>query len=96
MSYEIELTAKAAERLSALEVEFGYFIRTHLVILGDRPTSVARRVVSPPYPPGGMIDEFDYWEPDFRHHFTVFFRYSKDETRLIVTFIGYTAYERDE
>ncbi len=66
-------------------------VESYLLKLAEQPSALSRAVVSPPYPPGGMISEFDHGPIDgANHHVTIFFRYSQDETTLIVRAIGHT------
>jgi hypothetical protein len=90
MSYAIKLTAKAKSGLEALDPAHQQFVEARLVKLGDAPSSVGRPTVSPPYPPGDMMYEFDYIVGDEFHHFAIFYRYSQDETTLYVVGIGHT------
>jgi hypothetical protein len=97
MAYEVLLAARAAASLNSLAPGLRECVETHLGRLGQSPSSVSRPVVSPPYPPGGMVYEFDYdLEPATLHHFAVLFRYSSDESRLVVFGIGHTALDRTD
>jgi hypothetical protein len=92
MEYEVVLTEKAERELAALPVFLQEPVESHLIVLASSPAAVARKVVSPPYPPGGMMSEFDVGPlGDTLHHVAVFFRYSQDETQIIVFAIGYSA-----
>jgi hypothetical protein len=89
MSYEVELTKAAAEKLNALPDDLRSLVVEHLETLGDSPSSTSRPVVSPPYPPGGMMYEFDCELDREQYHVTIFFVYSQDEIRIIVINVGY-------
>ncbi len=92
MEYNVVLTLKAERQLDALAPSLRDVVEPRLMDLSISPTSYARRVASPPYPPGGMVFEFDYGPiGNTLHHFAIFFRYSQDETDLIVDAIGHTA-----
>jgi hypothetical protein len=91
MEYEIYLTSKAESEFNALPVWLQGIVESHLLELAKSPSALSRRVVSPPYPPGGMMYEFSHGPIDGTlHRFAVFFRYSQDETRLVVFAIGYS------
>jgi hypothetical protein len=92
MEYEVDLTEAAQGMLNRLPLWLQGAVESHLLRLGASPHTLSRTVVSPPYPPGGMMSEFNIsHEPSVLHHISVFFRYSQDETRLIVTAIGHRA-----
>lgn len=93
MEYEIEITESAARALDKLPIWLLEPVRDHLARLARSPASWSRTVVTPPYPPiGDMMSEFDWGPADNTlHHFVFFFRYSQDETSLIVSSIGHTA-----
>jgi mRNA-degrading endonuclease RelE of RelBE toxin-antitoxin system len=91
MAYEVVLSEKAIRSLNALEEPIRSFVEARLSLLGESPSAVSRPSVSPPYPPGGMMYEFDYdISPSTRHHFGVFFIYAVDETRILIVAIGHT------
>jgi len=90
MQYEIKLTEEAETEFNALPLWLQGLVETHLALLALSPISQSRSVVSPPYPPGGMMSEFDSGPIDGTlHHVAVFFRFSVDETTLIVFAIGH-------
>src|SRR5271154_5152011 len=84
IEYEIELTNKAEQELDRLPVWIREIVESHLPELARSLSTLSRRVVSPPYPPGGMVFEFDHGPiGNTLYHLAVFFRYSQDETKLI-------------
>jgi hypothetical protein len=89
MSYVVVLTEKAAATLASLEPPLQQFVETHLLRLGDSPSTVSRSTVSPPYPSKGMMYEFDGILEDKHHYLAVFFCYSQDETTLSIIGIGH-------
>jgi hypothetical protein len=92
MGYEIELSDKAQLDLNALPPWLQAVVEAHLWELAESPSALSRPVVSPPYPPGGMMSQFDHGPLDgVWHHFAVFFRFRQDETGLVVFAIGHTA-----
>ncbi len=96
MEYQIELSNRAQLELNSLPVWLQEVMDVHLLNLPRSPSELSRPVVSPPYPPGGMMSEFDHGPLDeVLHHFAVFFRFHPDETRLIVFGIGHTALRGD-
>ena len=94
MSYQVILMPRAEGDLNALPLPLQQFVENHLVRLGHAPATLSRPSVSPPYPPGGMISEFDFEDGDTLHHFAVFFVYSQDETKLFVTGIAHSELTR--
>ncbi len=53
------------------------------------PAYLSRSTPSPPYPPGGMMSEFEHGPVDGRTYWvTIFFRYASDEETLVVVRIG--------
>lgn len=92
MAFEIELLDKAAGHLIALPDFLQERVQSHLVDLANSPSQMSRPTVSPPYPPGGMMSEFDVGPfGNVLHHVAVFFYYGQDEETLVVFAIGYTA-----
>jgi hypothetical protein len=90
MAYEIRLTSEAQKVWDGLPPGLQHLVENHLLRLGDSPSSASRPAVSPPYPPSGMIYEFDSpVERGILHHFTVFFRYGQDEKSLSIYAIGH-------
>jgi hypothetical protein len=95
MAYEVVLSERARDSLNALEETLRSFVDAHLLKLGQSPSAISQPTVSPPYPPGFMVSEFDYdLDEATPHHFAVFFRYAADEVRIIVSAIGHTALDR--
>lgn len=92
MGFEIKLTAHANERLLGFPPHLRNFVEDHLRRLGASPGSLSRLAASPPHPPGGMISEADYVVGAEWHHISIFYRYSQDETALIVVAIGHVDY----
>jgi hypothetical protein len=91
MEYEPILTARAEKDLSRLPEWAREIVESHLIELAQAPSRFSRPVVSPPYPPGGMMCEFDHGPiGNTLYHFTIFFVYGQDETSLIITNIGHT------
>ena len=95
MEYQIELSEKATLALNSLPVWLQQVVEVHLLDLARSPSVLSRPVVSPPYPPGGMMSEFDHGPlDDVLHHFAIFFRFHPDETRLVVFALGHTVLSR--
>ncbi len=95
MTYEVVLTDRALKMLEALDQDLRWFVESRLLDLAELPVALSRPAVSPPHPPGGIIYEFDDdSDPITVHHFGIFFRYSSDETHLVVIAIGHTALDR--
>jgi hypothetical protein len=88
MNYEVQLTNQAEEDFLALPVHVQQFLEKRLDDLSKSPVTLSRPSVSPPYPPGHMIDEVDYALGQERWHLSILFRYHQDEAHLIVTGIG--------
>src|SRR4051794_1007136 len=96
MDYEIELTAHAEKQRGRFSPWLRDIVDELLLDLGRSPWAKSRPVVSPPYPPGGMMSESDHCDADgIFHHIAVFFRY-KNESVLVVNGIGHTEYEKYE
>jgi hypothetical protein len=91
MDYEIRLTDEAECHFIRMPEWVQRLTDGYLRELAHSPSSESRTVVSPPYPvSGGMVAETDLGPIDGTiYHITVFFRYSQDETTLIVTGIGH-------
>jgi hypothetical protein len=93
MAYEVVLTKKALSELQGFPAEAQFAIQAELVKLAEDPFSLSRKTVSPPYPPGGMMREFESFAADgVMHHFVVLFHFGVDEKTLIVRGIGYRTY----
>jgi hypothetical protein len=94
MVYKIVLTKKAESERDRLSPELSQIVNAKLKELAKDPTSMSRKTVSPPYPPGGMMREFDAITPDgVMHYFVALFYFSQDEKSLIVHGIGHRAYD---
>ncbi|RUL88581.1 type II toxin-antitoxin system RelE/ParE family toxin [Tautonia sociabilis] len=92
MSFEVRLTQRAAEDYRRLAAHLRAFLECRLRELGDSPGDGSRPVVSPPYPPGGMMHECDYIVGSEWHRFTIIFYYGQDEASLEVIGIGHVDY----
>ncbi len=93
MSFEIALTRKAEADLARLPAVLQEHVSNKLLELRTLPSGKRRAVVSPPFPPGGMIYEFAYLVAGHRYQAMVFYRFAQDESTLVVTDIGYTDLE---
>jgi hypothetical protein len=98
MAYKIILSDDAVGTLDTLPIRLLEPVQAHLARLAESPLTLNRTVVSPPYPPvRGMMSEFNWGPADNTlHHFVFFFRYSQDETSLIVSSVGHTALKVEE
>jgi hypothetical protein len=95
MSYEVILRPRAEADLVALPPDLQPFVAHHLDLLGRSPASLSRSAVSPPYPAGSQMYEFDQdFDGATFHHFVSFFRYGQDEATLYVLGIGHVAHRR--
>jgi hypothetical protein len=90
MSYLVDMSDHAYDKLLRLPVECQRLVVAYIERLAESTSTMSRGVVSPPYPPGGMMSGFVIPDSNAIHSFNVFFRYSSDETRLIITSIGYS------
>ena len=88
MSYEVQLSDRAAKDLAGLPSHMQHFLEARLNELGESPSALSRPTVSPPFPPNFMLYEVDYDVAGERWHFSIHFRYSRDETSLMVAGIG--------
>lgn len=90
MDYEVRLTEQAETDLAALQPWLQDAVFAHLGRLAKNPHLFSRRTVSFPYGIDGMMSEFDYGPiGNESYFFTIFYRFSLDETALIVTGIGF-------
>jgi hypothetical protein len=93
MEYDVVLLSNAERHLNSLPIWLQAVMESRLEELSRSPIACARPVPSPPYPPGGMIFEFDHGPIEGTlHHIAIFFRFSQDETKLIVHSIGHTSF----
>jgi hypothetical protein len=91
VSYKVRLKAKAEAEYDSLPPELQEAVEAGIARLARDPLRLGRRVVSPPYPPGGQMYPFDYQEGTLIHHFVVFYVFGLDEDTLVVTSIGRTS-----
>jgi len=95
VSYRVALAARAETDLAALPADLQSLVEHHLDLLGRSPASLSRSAVSPPYPAGSQMYEF---EQDFGgetfHHCVIFFRYGQDEATLYALGIGHVEHRR--
>ncbi|HTU18911.1 MAG TPA: hypothetical protein VMG10_12700 [Gemmataceae bacterium] len=90
MPYELLLTDQAEQDLTRLPPHLLNIVEREMERLGANPLHLGRRAVSPPYPPGGQMYQFQHDEPDEeRHFFTILFHFGQDEKTLFVTGIGH-------
>src|SRR4051794_3358806 len=79
MSYTITLLPLAEADLDALAPHLQTFVEAQLRRLAESPATLSRPSISPPYPPGLQMYQFQYdiesYTWDF---FTVFFKYGQD------------------
>src|SRR6476469_7496210 len=84
MSYEIKLTPEAEADMKRLPLPAAFFVEQQLALLAEFPTYLSRNSYFP-YPPNCQLFEFDKdFEPDKRSFFHVLFRYSPDETTIVI------------
>ena len=94
--YDAYLLDSARDKLNSLAPLLRAAVEDRLEELEVSPSRWSRPTVSPPYPPGGMMSELDHESEDgFIHHFSICYRFSQDETRIIVRFIGHTRFNSD-
>jgi hypothetical protein len=90
MEYEVFLLESAHRDFLNLPMWLQGVVERHLERLGRSPRSYSRRSITPPHPPSFMWSELIHGPIDGKtHHISIFFRYSQDETKLIVHWIGY-------
>lgn len=93
-SYRILLTRTAESERDRLAPDLVRIVNSKLTELAKDPFSLSRKTVSPPYPPGGMMREFDTITSNgVMHYFVVLFRFGEDEKTLIVRGIGHRTYD---
>lgn len=91
MKYELEFTEKAKKELKALPDWLQRPVLGHALRLAESPSTLGQRVVSPPYLPGGMMSSFKHRLGKTLHHVVLFYRYTPDETALLISGIGHSA-----
>lgn len=89
MSYRAVLATRAANDVAKLPVMLRNSLRTELERLCESPATLSRPSVTPPYPPGYQLFEFDKVVSDEVHYFSVLFRYASDEQTLLIHGIGH-------
>ena len=93
-AYRILLTKTAESERDRLAPDLVRIVNSKLRELAKDPFSLGRKTVSPPFPPGGMMREFDTLDPDgVMHYFVVLFCFGEDEKTLIVHGIGHRSYD---
>lgn len=90
MSYRAILTTAAAEDISRLPVALRNAVHAELLRLCESPATLSRRSVSPPYPPGYQLFQFDRVLADKVHYFSILFKYGQDEQTLFIHGLGHT------
>jgi len=83
MPYEVELSPKADERLSALDPVIQSRFLDCLDELATDPVAKSRPSYFP-YAPGYQLYTCNFEANGRKHFFAVLFRYSADETTLLV------------
>ena len=92
-AYKILLTRTAESERDRLAPDLMRIVNSKLRELAKDPFSLSRKTVSPPYPRGGMMREFDTLDPNgAMHYFVVLFYFGEDEKTLIVHGIGHRTY----
>jgi mRNA-degrading endonuclease RelE of RelBE toxin-antitoxin system len=90
--YKIVLTRSAESEIDRLSPDVRELLKRELKRLARNPFGLARKTVSPPYPAGGMMREFDARTVDgVMHYFVVLFWFAEDEERLIIHGVGHRA-----
>jgi hypothetical protein len=72
MKYELQFTDTAKTELKTLPDWLQRPVLLHALRLADSPSTLGRRVPSPPYPPGGMMSSFKYPRGNTLHHVALF------------------------
>jgi hypothetical protein len=94
--YDSYLPDSVRDKLYSLAPPLRAAVEARLEELEVSPSRWSRPTVSPPYLAGGMMSELDCEPGDgLIHHFVIFFRFSRDETKIIVSGIGHTRFDSD-
>lgn len=88
MSYGIELTPSVRRRYAAMNESDRIFIGNQLLDLAKSPATLGRSLPSPPHVPNtqGCVRKLST-EYGYRVG-TIHFKYSQDETKLVITAIS--------
>ena len=89
MNYRAILSTGAAEAIANLPVQLRNTVHIELQRLCQAPTTLSRRSVTPPYPPGYQLFTFDAVVAGEIHYFSVLFKYGQDEQTIFVHGIGH-------
>ncbi len=89
MSHRAILSTRAAQELANLPVQLRNTVHIELERLCEAPTTLSRRSVTPPYPPGYQLFTFDAVVAVEVHYFSILFKYGQDEKSLFVHGIGH-------
>jgi mRNA-degrading endonuclease RelE of RelBE toxin-antitoxin system len=93
MSYNVELTPEAEDdirRISDEDPALGGFVIGEIYTLAGDPVRLSRRAGFP-HRPG---QKYEFRSGDALHGFVVLFRYSQDETAIVVLAVGHVRYDK--
>lgn len=94
MDYEVRLTNQAEADLASLHPWLRDVLHSNLDRLAKTPSLLGRKTVSFPFGGDGMMYEFDHGPiGNTYYYFTIIYRFSQDETSLVVTKIGFREYD---
>ena len=86
---------EAGRRLRKYPPDVRACVARHVRRLAENPTGLSHRAPSPPYRPGeAQIYEFKCRETTPAYAVVVFFRYSQDETAIVIEAFTFTALGR--
>lgn len=94
MPYRIVLSTPAADAIRRFHDRQQVQIARQLRRLAKSPAALSWPSVTPPYPPGYQMFEFDLWSKTHRHHFVTLFKYRSNETEIFIHAIGHTKLRR--
>ncbi|MEM6552643.1 MAG: type II toxin-antitoxin system RelE/ParE family toxin [Planctomycetota bacterium] len=93
MSYVPELSDRAVDDLKRLDENLRSAAIDAIYELCEAPVLLSRPASTPPYPPGFQCYEVQVRVADIRYQITVLFKYSDDETSLLIYRIGHVRYK---
>ena len=97
MSYSFQIlnSEEAGRRLRKYPPDVRACVLRHVRELAANPTGLSHRAPSPPYRPGeAQIGEFKCRETSTPYAVVAFFRYSQDETTIVIEAFTFTALGR--
>ncbi len=97
MAYRVKLSTRAEGTFKRLKPEHQQLVGDWILDLMNDPHGLGRKVVSPPFPPGGLMINFEDTtsSEDFTFSFTIFYTIDEKGQVVQLSAIGFAEHPRE-